>query len=85
MQESGCILKNIRYAGDKEINEKNLKWINSLESKKNYKKIAKFLTDFKTTSNVKNTTLNPNDNYTNYEWWLVKTKDDGWEIVSRGY
>ncbi len=26
----------------------------------------------------------PNKDYTDYAWWLVRTADGGWEIVSVG-
>ena len=47
--------------------------------------IAEFLMDFHTPEDVGELTLKTDSAYTDYQWWLAKTEDDGWEIVTFGY
>ena len=81
----GCKLHNIRYAGDSEVNDANLKWVNEKNPDAKYTKVAKFLTDFKSRKGKKNSTLESNHEYKDYQWWLARTDKDGWEVVSKGY
>ena len=82
--EAGCELLAIRYAGDEENNEENLSWINGLEDGAAYTQIAKFLVDFHTSADVK-LTYDPDTDYKDYQYWLARTEDGDWEIVTRGY
>ena len=41
--------------------------------------------DFHTPEDVGELTLKTDSAYTDYQWWLAKTEDDGWEIVTFGY
>ena len=81
----GSELQTIRYAGDEDVNDKNLKWVNKLNPEAKYIDVVEFFTDFKTPEDTKGTTLEPNHEYKDYQWWLARTKDDGWEVVSFGY
>lgn len=81
----GCELQSIRYAGDEAVNDKNLKWVNKLNPEAKYIDVVEFFTDFKTPDDTKGKTLEPNHEYNDYQWWLARTKDDGWEVVSFGY
>ncbi len=80
----GCELKSIRYAGDKAVNDKNLKWLNELKPNGKYKKIAEFLMDFHSPKDNTDKSLESDHDYKDYEWWLAQT-EDGWEVVSNGY
>ena len=90
-----CELHSIRYAGDEANNEENLKWLNSLREArsdippedvgKEYVQVAEFLMDFHTPKDVGDTTLKADSDYTDYQWWLARTADSGWEIVTFGY
>lgn len=80
----GCELKSIRYAGDDAVTDEKIKWINELGTGENYTEIVEFLMDFHTTDEVTDTTLEVNHDYKDYQWWLVKTKDDGWDIIYQG-
>ncbi|MBR1749265.1 MAG: M15 family metallopeptidase [Ruminococcus sp.] len=82
---AGCELKSIRYAGDKAITDKNIKWLNEINPDGKYKEIAEFLMDFHTPKDVGELTFNANQDYTDFQWWLARTEDDGWEIVTFGY
>ena len=62
----GCVLKSIRYAGDDKINEKG--------------EIC-FLTDFSVSDDTKSD-FEPGSEQTDFEWWLAKNDEGGWDIVS---
>ncbi len=81
---SGCELHAIRYAGDEAASEESLSWLNSLDEGAEYTQAAELLTDFRTDADIQGT-LEPDHEYTDYQWWLARTEDSGWEIVSRGY
>ncbi|MBR4162261.1 MAG: M15 family metallopeptidase, partial [Solobacterium sp.] len=72
----GYKLHSIRYAGDDASNEDNLKRINETNPDAGYVKVAEFLMDCYDADEDK-------DN-TGYPWWLGRTEDDTWEIVSQG-
>ena len=80
----GCELKSLRYAGDECNTEENLKWLNSMEEGAEYVQVAEFLGDFYVSADSK-TAFNPDQEYKDYQWWLARTKDGGWNIVSFGY
>lgn len=80
----GCELHSLTYAGDEACNEENLAWLNSLEEGAGYTKAAEFLSDFHSPVEGGGA-WEPDEEYTDYQWWLVRTEDDGWDIVSWGY
>ena len=80
----GCELQSIRYAGDEANSEENIQWLNSLSEDASYTKIAEFLMDFHTTPDTKST-FDPDKDYKDYQWWLGRTEDGSWEILSSGY
>ncbi|MCR5292708.1 MAG: hypothetical protein K6E28_07485 [Eubacterium sp.] len=45
---------------------------------------AKFVGDFHVYTPTVSAFEN-NTDYDNYEWWLAKTEEDGWEIINKGY
>ena len=83
----GCELHSLRYAGDECNSEKNIKWVNELNKDGKYTQVAEFLLDFHSPSAEKaeQTAWNPDEEYKDYQFWLAKTKDSGWEVVSWGY
>ena len=81
---NNCELKSIRYAGDEAVNDKNIKRLNKINPEGKYKEIAEFLMDFHSGDNTGDTTLESNHDYKDYQWWLAKDKDGGWEIVTFG-
>ena len=78
-------LKSIRYAGDDSASSGKLAWLNELEPDVGYTQCAGFLMDFHTPKDVGELTLNADSDYTDYGWWLARTADSGWEIVTFGY
>ena len=81
----GCELKSLKYAGDDASTEEKLAWANELAPDAGYTRVAEFIMVFETTENVEGTTLVPDHEYADYQWWLARTDDGGWEIVSFGY
>ena len=80
----GCKLKNIRYAGDECNNIENLNWLNDLRPEKNFTQCIEFFSDFYVSKKT-NTTFNPDSEYRNYQWWLARTDDGKWQLVTFGY
>lgn len=81
----GCELHSIRYAGDEAITDERLKQLNAQNPDGNYTQVAEFLMDFHTPENTGKTTFESDKEYTDYQWWLSRTEDNGWEIISFGY
>ena len=82
---AGCELHTIRYAGDEANNEENLRWLNSLNDGAKYVELAEFLTDFHSPAEDDLYAWEPDTEYTDYQWWLARGADGGWDIVSWGY
>ena len=81
----GCELHAVRYAGDQANSEENLKWLNSLEEGANYTRAAEFLMDYHSPVGEGPYSWEPDTEYTDYGWWLARTEDSGWQILSWGY
>ena len=80
----GCELHSIRYAGDENCTEENLKWLNELNGDGNYTQAAQFLMNFHSPKEQFGA-WEADKEYTDYEWWLARSEDGGWEIVTWGY
>ena len=80
----GCKLKNIRYAGDTCNNEENLKWMQNLRPNENFVQCIEFLSDFYVGKKT-NTTFNPDSEYKDWQWWLARSENGNWQLVTFGY
>ena len=80
----GCELHSIRYAGDENCTGENLKWLNGISKDGKYTSVAKFLMDFHTPKEQVGA-WEADTEYTDYEWWLARSEESGWEIVTQGY
>lgn len=80
----GCELHSIRYAGDESCTEENLKWMNELNEDGNYTQVVEFLMDFHSPMEQIGA-WEADREYTDYQWWLARSADGGWEVVSFGY
>lgn len=78
-------LRSIRYACDEAVTEEKLAWLNDLNPDGSYTQAALFLMDFHTPGDVGELTLKADSDYKDYQWWLARTADGGWEIVTFGY
>ena len=86
----GCKLYDIRYAGDDANNEKNLEWMNDLAPGKGYEanftQVAEFLSDFHSPiNNIEGTGFDADHDYTDWQWWLARSGDGEWKILTWGY
>lgn len=77
-------LKNVRYAGDECNTEENIALANSLQEGAGFTQVIEFLTDFHSAADGEST-LNPDFDYTDWQWWLARTDGGDWMIVSNGY
>ena len=80
----GVELHALRYAGDTCNNDANLVWINSLSEGANYSRIIEVFSDFHTSKEGYGT-LEPDQHYSDFQWWLACGEDGDWDIVSFGY
>lgn len=80
----GCELHNLRYAGDEACTEENVAWLNSHGEGTNFVRAAEFLTDYHSPLEGQNA-WEPDHEYVNYQWWLGRTEEGGWEVVDWGY
>ena len=80
----GCELHSLRYVGDEADKEENLQWLNSLNEEAGYTHVAEFLTDFHSPVEAEGA-WEPDQEYKDYQWWLGRTDDGGWEVVTSGY
>ena len=84
----GCELHSITYAGDENNNEKNIKWMNELEkandNKETFTQCIMFKSDFH--SPIENAgAFNPDKEYTNWQWWLARSENGKWKLMTWGY
>ena len=83
---AGCELHALRYAGDECSTEENLQWLNSLDEGADYVQVISFQTDFHSpTDPQQESAWDPDTEYTNWEWWLARTAEGGWQLVTWGY
>jgi L,D-peptidoglycan transpeptidase YkuD (ErfK/YbiS/YcfS/YnhG family) len=80
----GCELHSIRYAGDESCTEENLKWMNELNADGNYTQVAEFLMDFHSPMEQIGA-WEADREYTDYQWWLARSADGDWDILTFGY
>ncbi|MBR3557071.1 MAG: hypothetical protein IKN89_14285 [Oscillospiraceae bacterium] len=78
----GCELQSLTYAGDEANNEENLSWMNEMGNG-NYTQVCEFLSSFHSPEN--HIVLNPDSDYTDYQWWLARTETGSWELLTWGY
>lgn len=81
---AGAELHSLRYAGDENDNKENLDWLNSLDEGAKYTHVAKFLSDFHSPIEGGGA-WEADKEYTDYGWWLARTDDGGWQLVTFGY
>ena len=80
----GCGLHALRYADDTCSSAENLAWMNSLGKHGPYAQCICFKSDFHTPKNAAGA-WTPDTEYTNWEWWLARTKGGAWEVLTYGY
>lgn len=80
----GCELHSIRYAGDKSCTAENLKWMNELNPDGHFTQVAEFLMNFHSPKEQVGA-WEADTEYTDWQWWLARSADGGWEVLTWGY
>ncbi|MBR1708601.1 MAG: hypothetical protein IJ719_07230 [Clostridia bacterium] len=82
----GCELHSLRYAGDACNTAENLTWMNRLDEGKGYAEVAEFISDFHSpTQPEEDTAWEPDAEYTDYQWWLARSAEGSWQLLTWGY
>ena len=80
----GCELHSIRYGTDACDSEENVRWMNELKEGQSYTHCIEFYSDFH--SPVRDAgAWEQDEEYTDWEWWLARSDDGEWELLSWGY
>lgn len=74
---------DITYCGD-ELSADNLDYCKMLRDK-NYTQCVVFKSDFLTSDSAENEGFNSNSRYDDWMWYLAKTDDGEWELLTWGY
>ncbi|MBQ9030277.1 MAG: M15 family metallopeptidase [Parasporobacterium sp.] len=80
----GCELHSLQYAGDESANEENVKWLNEIRDGAGYTQAVEFTGNYHSPVEAYGA-WEPDMEYEDYQWWLARTEESGWEIVSTGY
>ena len=81
---AGCELHSLRYAGDACNSAENLAWLNELDEGADYTQVAAFLSDFHSPVEPYGA-WKADAEYADYQWWLARSADGGWQLLSWGY
>lgn len=74
---------DVTYCGD-EMSADNLDYCIML-GEKNYAQCAVFKSDFLTGNSAESDGFNSNNDYTDWQWYLAKTENGEWELLTWGY
>ena len=80
----GCELHSISYTGDACNSAENIKWVNEIKPGKHYTQCIEFLSDFHSPVEGGDA-WEPDQEYTDWQWWLARTDSGDWALVSWGY
>lgn len=80
----GCEMHSIRYAGDACSSEENVAWMNELGEGKTFTQCIEFITDFHSPKEGGGA-WEPDQEYTDYQWYLAREEGGGWELMTWGY
>ena len=83
---AGCELHSLRYAGDECNTQENIDWMNELDEGAGYTQVVEFLTDFHSPVTEDHPSAWELDQeYTDWQWWLARTDDGPWKLLTWGY
>lgn len=84
----GCELHSISYSSDDECNSKNIAWMNDLapahDLASDFTQCIMFKSDFHSPKNGGGA-WNADAEYTGWQWWLARSEDGNWELLTWGY
>ena len=85
---SGCKLHSIAYSSDDECNSENIKWMNELaeanDMSEEFEQCIMFKSDFHSPKNGGGG-WNSDYEYTGWQWWLARSKNGSWKLMTYGY
>ncbi|MBE6128148.1 MAG: hypothetical protein E7185_02620 [Erysipelotrichaceae bacterium] len=78
-------IKKIRYSSDDNSNNENLAWLNSLkDDDETYTECIMVETDFHTKEDAEGA-WEADADYNDYQWWLARTENGEWQLMTWGY
>ncbi len=84
----GCELHSISYASDEKCSASNVAWLNSLEAandaEETFTQCIMFLSDYHSPKNSVGA-WNRDFEYTDWQWWLARSDNGQWKLMSCGY
>lgn len=81
----GCELHSIRYGSDRCNSEENVKWMNDLGGKDaKFTQCIEFVSDFHSPKDGGDGWIADHE-YTNWRWWLARTDNGAWKLMTWGY
>ena len=84
----GCELHRVIYGTDEACNAENIAWMNDLktdgDSVEPFTQCMLLLSDFRSPKNGGGA-WEANMEYKNWQWWLARTDDGAWELMTWGY
>ncbi len=87
-QWRGFELQNVSYSSDDKCDLDNNGWLRELAEANNlsddFTQCIMFESDFHTPENA-SAEWNPDTDYTDFQWWLVRTDHNEWKLLSWGY
>ena len=80
----GCVMHGIRYAGDACNSKENIEWMNRLGETEKFTQCIEFTCDFHSPKEAVGA-WNPDEEYTDWQWWLARGEGGSWELLTWGY
>lgn len=84
----GFEVQSISYSSDDKCNPQNIAWMNELAEANHlsneFTQCIMFESDFHTPKDAGGE-WNPDTDYEDFQWWLARTDDGEWELLSWGY
>ena len=84
----GCELHSISYSTDEECNESNIAWMNEMgkatDAEETFTQCIMFKSNFHSPLNG-GSGFNPDEEYTDWQWWLARSEGGQWKLMTYGY
>ena len=84
----GCELHSITYSSDDECNSDNIAWLNELAKANDisdtFTQCIMFKSDFHSPKDGGGA-WNADTEYTDWQWWLARTENGDWNLITWGY
>ncbi len=81
----GCELHSISYTSDECNSEKNIEWMNDLgDENAEFTQCIEFVSDFHSPKSG-GSAWNADYEYRHWQWWLARTGNREWSLMTWGY